>query len=1412
MAALPCPPPAAGRIQKRAHRIGRWCQVAAWLVIVCGAALGEAANPAYEKKATWLETMLAARESMARQELAALGAGFHTFRSDVIRGGESARPISVPVAGQDEVYLYVTGEPDVIWGAATWAEARLIAADGRETRLGQKEIEVLEGRFDIDCNLKSGVSGPLVIAGRRFDRGVHVYAPSKIRVPLAGRYERFEASLGIDDWVKGHGAVRFHVTDTAGAARIDLWNQLAEEFSQAEPRRQMKWTRQDRILEADWTPGDWSELARRYAAAAHRVPSLAAQARSQANKAGDARGLARVCALYYRSRELDEQLARAGQLDFQALKLAIEDLHNTFGRRYADADHYLARLSAIEQALTKAIAGATTRELAGLERVDKLVTDFDRLQREALLANPLLDFDELLLIRRVPHGDPRRQEGTGYGLGEYIGLPRQSSKCNPGIEEPFAWDNEIAVLSPVRPQGGLKTLYRSEGRRLITDIDLHWDAGKVLFSMPGTHDKWQVFEIGSDGKQLRQVTPGEHPDVHNYDACYLPDGRIAFVSTAPLQGVPCNAGVIVGMMYMMNADGGGIRQVCFEQDHSYCPTVLNDGRLLYLRWDYTDTPHVWNRILFSMNPDGTGQAEFYGSNSYWPNSVFYARPVPNHPTKIAGIVTGHHVGRVGELVIFDPALGRHETSGVVQRIPGRGQKVEPLIEDKLTEHSWPKFLHPYPLSENYYLAACKPTPDDLWGIYLVDAFDNMVLIREEEGHALLEPIPLRKTTRPPVIPSRVDPGRDDASVFLADIYAGPGLAGVPRGTVKKLRLFTYHFGYQQIAGINHRVGADGPWEVKRVLGTVPVEADGSAMFRIPAKTPISIQPLDEDGKALQLMRSWMTALPGETLSCVGCHENRSSAPSPLNTIAGRKRPSEIEPWYGPERGFSFLREVQPVLDKYCVACHDGSPQPDGQALVDLRGDQDATVVYRDGDPEATIVRDTPMAELMKKYNAVFPPSYIALRRLVRVGGLESDLHLLPPKEFHADTSELVQMLRKGHHGVELDAEAWDRIVTWIDLNAPCHGTWSEFTRISGDQRQRRSLFQELYCGRTVDGEDVVELPRPAATPVAPRPVQKPPLAPVATGGWPFDAAEAARRQAAGGRTSMSLDLEEGKTLEFAWIPPGSFVMGDASGDADELPPTAVTIREPFWMSRCEITNEQYARFDPTHDSRFEHRTSWIFSEEYLGWPLNGPRQPVVRVSWERAMAFCDWLSRKTGLRVSLPTEGQWEYACRAGSDTPFWYGTGDRDFSNLANMADWTIRNLAYEGWRPKSPDLVPRDARSNDGTLVTADVASYAPNPWGLYDMHGNAAEWTRSTWRPYPYDETDGRDSTRITPAEAGTPTGEKVVRGGSWYDRPARCRSSFRLSYPAWQRVYNVGFRVVIEPPAGQMAHHNGPGQLE
>ena len=322
---------------------------------------------------------------------------------------------------------------------------------------------------------------------------------------------------------------------------------------------------------------------------------------------------------------------------------------------------------------------------------------------------------------------------------------------------------------------------------------------------------------------------------------------------------------------------------------------------------------------------------YYGSNSFWPTAIFFARSVPNHPTKVVAVIGGHHdPPRQGELVIFDPARGRHEAIGAVQRMPGFGKKVEPVVLDGLVGGSWPRFLHPYPLSEKYFLVSCKPTKTSLWGVYLVDVFDNFVLLYEESGRATLEPFPLRKTQRQPVMPDMVQPDQKEATVLLADVYYGPGLQGVPRGTVKALRLISYEFTFHGFGGEPDRVGFDGPWDVKRILGTVPIETDGSTHFRVPANTPVAVQPLDAEGKALALMRSWFTAMPGEVVTCFGCHEPQNSAP-PVQSrpMAVLRAPSKIKPWYGPSRGFSFVREVQPVLDAYCIQCHHGRPLANG---------------------------------------------------------------------------------------------------------------------------------------------------------------------------------------------------------------------------------------------------------------------------------------------------------------------------------------------------------------------------------------------------------------------------------------------------------------------------------------------------
>jgi len=1025
--------------------------------------------------------------------------------------------------------------------------------------------------------------------------------------------------------------------------------------------------------------------------------------------------------------------------DWEALRLALDDLTDTFGARYPRGAEFRRRLERLQA------------RWAGGEDPAAVRRAFAELQRAALCAHPLLDFDRLLVVKR---------------RADALGLP--ANYLGNSSLPPEGYDNCIAVLAPVAPDGALAPLYAPEGGRFAGDVDLDFDAERLLFSMPDARGRWRVWEIGADGAGLRLAPQIEEPDVDNYDACYLPDGRIIFSSTACFTGVPCVGGSEHVANLFLAARDGTIRQLTVEQDHDWCPTVLADGRVLYLRWEYTDTPHAFARILFQMNPNGTEQLAFYGSNSYWPNAMFFARPLPGHPTKIVAVVGGHHdVPRMGELVIFDPARGRFEAEGALRKIPGRGRRVEAAVLDLVAEQSYPRFLHPFPLDEKYMLAACRPSEDALWGIYLVDVFDNLVLLREEPGYALLEPVPLRKTPRPPIVPDRVDLSRRDAEVLLADVYEGPGLMDVPRGTIKSLRVISYLFAYQGMGAEPDSVGLDGPWDPKVILGTVPVEDDGSARFTIPAYMPIALQPLDGEGKAVQLMRSWFTAMPGEVLACVGCHEDPNTAPPARLPKAAVRPPTAIEPWRGPARGFSFRSEVQPVLDRLCIGCHDGRPRPDGAAIPDLT-DRAPAALQRNSSPH--------------NLNARFTPSYYALRRHVRTPTKESDLHILPPYEYHADTSRLLQMLRAGHHGVCLEAEDWDRLITWIDLNAPAHGTWIEIcgpARVE-KQRARRRAMQLAYSGLDVDFE--------SRQPPAPRKPAAEPALPAPAGAAPPGAAAAAPPPCPAALPSRTVDLGGGVALELVRLPPGECVLGDPAGDGDARPQCRAAIERPFWIGRTEVTNAQFARFDPRHDSRLESGDFIQFSQGERGWPMNEPLQPVVRVSWRRAMEFCAWLSAETGAEFTLPSEAEWEYACRAGTSTPFWYGGDDGDFAPFANLSDATNQSIdpfSWEGRVEALPRWRPAEARVDDGYRVTAPVGLYRPNPWGLFDMHGNAAEWTRSAYRPYPYDPDDGREN----PASPE----KRVARGGSWYDPPARARAAFRQAYGPEQGVFDIGFRV-------------------
>jgi formylglycine-generating enzyme required for sulfatase activity len=463
-------------------------------------------------------------------------------------------------------------------------------------------------------------------------------------------------------------------------------------------------------------------------------------------------------------------------------------------------------------------------------------------------------------------------------------------------------------------------------------------------------------------------------------------------------------------------------------------------------------------------------------------------------------------------------------------------------------------------------------------------------------------------------------------------------------------------------------------------------------------------------------------------------------------------------------------------------------------------------------------------------NGLFRLDGQSLRSRVRVYGNESDVALYPPGEWYADASELMQMLRKGHHGVRLDANDSAYLRAYIDLNTPGSGwSWSGH-RVRHDQCARRDRLRDAYmCGAPEPGRQYKQ-PHPGAKPIVPDANADSPDPPVTCTNWPFDAAAARRRQkAAAPAVTRTIELGKGPdgnsiALELVRIPAGEFVMGDHAGLRDERPATRVRIAKPFWMGSVEVSNEMYALFDPDHDSyRFNaHPTSGNRGRDMTGIPLFEATQPVVRVSWARARAFCRWLSAKTGMRFRLPTEAEWEWACRAGSDTPFWYGGMDANFAAFANMADLSFAPgkrgrelvarvgaaLARRG-KGIPGGVRPHDKRFFDLALVSTDVTRYAANPWGLRNMHGNVGEWTRSAYRPYPYDPDDGRHSNDTRE--------DKAIRGGSWFDRPHRCTSAFRNYRPAWMGSFDVGFRVVAEADDfRRQAHtqaseerHGGPG---
>ena len=1048
-------------------------------------------------------------------------------------------------------------------------------------------------------------------------------------------------------------------------------------------------------------------------------------------------------------------------LNMEAIRLAYEDMKRIEG---FDAVKYLPILTELEQQVKQGFGNIYSGDEAVLVNAEKAVAN----KRAILLANPLLNGDKILTVRYQLGNRDRRAMAPELGTQSNNWSNQESARRK-------GFNADIVELSNLRDEVQIRTIYKPDNTSSIADLKLHWDGDRAMFTQTMSDNRWNVFEVKLNNGDCKKLIDNPEPDLEFYDGTYLPDGRIIANSNIGYQGVPCvNGSDPVGNMVLYTPQSKNLRRLTFDQDANWNPVIMNNGRVMYTRWEYTDLTHYYTRIVMNMNPDGTEQKALYGSGAMFPNSTFDVQPLPGYASAFVGIISGHHgVARSGRLILFDPAKARKGAAGMLQEIPHRNRPIVEEVKDRLVDGVWPQFIKPSPLNDTYFLVAAKLDKNDLWGIYLVDKFDNVTCLHKMEGEGYISPIAVRKTVTPPAIPDRVKLDDKQATVFIQDIYEGEGLKGIPRGTVKSLRLHAYEYAYVQTQSDHNWHGIQSGWDIKRMLGTVPVEEDGSVIFKIPANTPVSIQPLDKDGVAVQWMRSWLTGQPGEIVSCVGCHEDQNQIVIPKRVIASQKAPHALTPPEGGTRSFTFDREVQPILDRACIACHNG----EGKAF-DLRGG--------------------------KKDGRGYGTSYLNLHPYVHRQGGEGDMVVLYPYEYHPNTSELVRLLKKGHYNVQLTDAEWRKIYNWIDYNAPDKGYFNanvlkSFPYQGYDQIERRKQLTDKYAGGAgVDWKkEIADYAAQLKNKGEIKPVMPKKVSPVKekvlkVKGWPFAPDRVKEMLADEKETVKVLEIAPGVQMTFVRIPAGEFVMGSYHGEPDTYPTTKVKIDKAFWMGELEVTNQQYNTIFPQHDSRYVDQ-QWK-DHVVPGYPANKPEQPVIRVSYNDAMEYCKILSQKTGLNITLPTEAQWEWACRGGSDEDFWFGNLNADFGKKDNLADVTTNKFAVSGVdpQPMSPEspwykyytFLPKAANVDDGSLVQVGGKKYEANPFGLYCMHGNVAEWTRSDYVPYPYKENPKKVSEY------------KVVRGGSYIERPKYSTAYSRKGFYPYQCVFNVGFRVIIE----------------
>jgi hypothetical protein len=717
-----------------------------------------------------------------------------------------------------------------------------------------------------------------------------------------------------------------------------LWNLLARDFAAESDIADMEVERRDGIWNYQFSDEGIVKIANCYAAKTRDFSNLKTQSHQLASSASDIEEVAKIRDLYHLSIAA-KNLYSDLQKKIKSSELAVIHLMEKYGTEYANGKEYLNALESFRRQADELVQKPTDSDF-----IKEVAKNFKKFQYDALVVNnPLFDFEQLVFVKRYTY------QSSHYYTDFIDGTE------NPG--------GNLSVLS--LKDGSVRDILPDMDGGIFGRYDLSFDATRIVFDWKEKIGKgFRLFEVGLDGKDIKQLTiaPGDEQDrIAKYDnsflggtsriyqhhtddmhPCYLPDGRIVFSSTRCEFSVLCDGPtkLTTAVLYRVDADGKNMVKLTNSAVSEFSPTVMHDGRILYHRWEYVDKGQIAVKCLWAMHPDGSSTQEIYGNDIPYPPVFIHPRPIPGSNSQFVFLGTPHHpqsgIGTVIRIDINKPIRTHDPMTYITPEVDIRTEGgFHHKIDDKWIRTDFgPLYMDPYPLSEKFYLVSHNP--DKKWndvrayGLYLIDEFGNHVKIYQDPEYSSWQPMPLQTRPTPPVIPSvrfHVQAEPDEATVIMSDVYEG--LEGIERGSVKYIRVLEQvprpwsSRRMWEYDGGAPAVSRGSVLGLKVLHGVVPVEEDGSAYFTVPANKNIYFEALDENYMELQRQRTYINYMPGEKRTCIGCHELRQFSPAnkpikalQMDPVRPMPQPGEIAP-----RSMHYIADVQPVLDKYCISCH-----------------------------------------------------------------------------------------------------------------------------------------------------------------------------------------------------------------------------------------------------------------------------------------------------------------------------------------------------------------------------------------------------------------------------------------------------------------------------------------------------------